>query len=126
MTRRIPFAALLAALVLLPALAHAQTLVLKDADTAEAEFRVGKSGKVAVSLKFADGKTQTLLGTVKADTLKRTVEKDGKKTPETVPMPDGWIEFTGAGLRFEYHSRPFLRRYTEAQQAELAKAWEKL
>lgn len=76
--------------------------------------------------KFADGKTQTLLGAVKADTLKRTVEKDGKKVPETVSMADGWIEFTGAGLRFEYHSRPRLSRYTEAQQAELAKTWESL
>ena len=76
--------------------------------------------------KFADGKAQTLLGAVKADTLKRTVEKDGKKTPEMVPMADGWIEFTGAGLRFQYHSRPCLTRYTEAQQADLAKVWETL
>src|SRR5207247_8985784 len=38
----------------------------------------------------------------------------------------GWIEFTGAGLRFQYHSRPCLKRYTEAQQADLAKVWETL
>lgn len=116
----------LAALIFVPALAQAQTLTLIDADTVEAEFRVGGTGKIAVMLKFADGKTQTLLGTVKADTLKRTVEKNGKKTPEMLPMTDGWIEFTGAGLRFQYHSRPYLKRYTEAQQAELAKGWETL
>src|ERR1051325_10681434 len=89
-----PLAAL-AALIFVPALLHAQTLTLKDADTVEAEFRVGGTGKIAVMLTFADGKAQTLLGTVKADTLKRTVEKDGKKTPEMVPMADGWIEFIG-------------------------------
>jgi hypothetical protein len=120
-----PLAAL-AALIFPPALVQAQTLTLNDADTVEAEFRVGETGKIAVMLKFADGKVQTLLGAVQADTLKRTVEKDGKKTPELVPMADGWIEFTGAGLQFQYHSRPHLRRYTEAQQADLAKVWETL
>ncbi len=101
-------------------------LSLNEADTAEAEFRVGASGKIAVLFMFADGKTQTLLGSVKADALKRTVEKGGIKTPEMVPMADGWIEFTGAGLRFQYHSRPYLKRYTEAQQADLARVWETL
>jgi hypothetical protein len=120
-----PLAAL-AVLLFLPAIMQAQTLTLNDADTVEAEFRVGATGKIAVTFKFADGKTQTLLSAVKADTLKRTVEKDGKKTPEMLPMADGWIEFTGAGLRFEYHSRPYLKRYTEAQQADLAKRWETL
>lgn len=118
----------LAALLLmpLPALLQAQTLTLNDADTVEAEFRVGGAGKIAVMLKFADGKAHTLLGAVKADTLTRTVEKNGKRTPEMVPMADGWIEFMGAGLRFQYHSRPCLKRYTEAQQADLAKVWETL
>src|SRR5436190_12172959 len=120
-----PLAAL-AALIFLPAPLPAQTLTLKDADTVEAEFRVGGAGKIAVMLKFADGKAQTLLGAVKADTLKRAVEKNGKKTSEMVPMADGWIEFIGAGLRFQYHSRPYLKRYTEAQQADLAKVWETL
>lgn len=105
---------------------HPRVIALNGADTAEAEFRVGASGKIEVMFKFADGKAQTLLGAVKADTQKRTVEKDGKKTPEMVPMADGWIEFTGAGLRFQYHSRPCLARYTEAQQADLAKVWETL
>jgi len=104
----------------------ARVLALHGADTAEAEFRVGASGTIAVTFQFADGKAQTLLGTVKEDTQQRTVEKDGKKTPEMVPMADGWIEFTGAGLRFQYHSRPYLKRYTEAQQADLAKVWETL
>lgn len=116
----------LAALLFLPAILQAQTLTLNDANTVEAEFRIGGMGKIAVTFKFPDGKAQTLLGAVKADTLKRTVDKDGKKTPEMLPMADGWIEFTGAGLRFEYHSRPYLKRYTEAQQAELAKVWETL
>jgi hypothetical protein len=116
----------LAALLLLPALLQSQTLTLNDADTVEAEFRIGGTGKIAVMLNFADGNAQTLLGAVKADTLQRTVEKEGKKTPEMLPMTDGWIEFMGSGLRFEYHSRPYLKRYTEAQQADLAKAWETL
>ena len=92
--------AALAALIFLPAILQAQTLTLNDADTVEAAFRVGGAGKIAVTLKFADGKAQTLLGTVKADTRTRTVDKDAKKTPEMVPMADGSIEFTGAGLRF--------------------------
>ncbi len=116
----------LAALLLQVSALNAQTIPLNNANTAEAEFRVGTTGKIAVMFTFADGKSQTQLGTVKADALKRTVEKDGKKTPETLPMADGWIEFTGAGLRFEYHSRPHLLRYTEAQQADLAKTWESL
>ncbi|MCE9533064.1 MAG: hypothetical protein K8T89_18350 [Planctomycetes bacterium] len=116
----------LAALTFLPAILHAQTLTLKDADTVEAEFRVGEPGTIAMTFKFAYGKTQTLLGAVKADTLKRTVEKDGKKSPEMLPMADGLIEFTGAGLKFEYHSRPYLKRYTEPQQADLMKVWETL
>jgi hypothetical protein len=71
--------AALAALIFLPALLQARTLTLKDADTVEAEFRVGGTGKIAVMLNFADGKAQTLLGAFKADTLKRTV---GKKRQE--------------------------------------------
>lgn len=118
--------ATLTVVIFLPALLQAQTLTLKDADTVAAEFLVGRTGKIAVTLKFADGKAQTLLGAVKADTLKRIVDKDGKKTPEMVPMGDGWIEFTGAGLKFQYHSRPYLKRYTEAQQADLAKGWHRL
>ncbi len=105
---------------------NAQTIPLIDANTIDAEFRVGAAGKVALMFKFADGKIHTLLGVVKADALKRTVEKEGKKMPETVAMPDGWIEFSGAGLRFAYHSRPRLLRYTEAQQADLAKVWDTL
>ncbi|HEV7406505.1 MAG TPA: hypothetical protein VGO11_26375 [Chthoniobacteraceae bacterium] len=109
-----------------PPAVESQAVVLKDADTMEAEFRVGAAGKIGLAFKFADGKTQTLLGAVKADALKRTVEKDGRKVPEMTPMPEGAIEFSGPGLRFQYHSRPFLQRYTEAQQADLAKLWETL
>lgn len=101
-------------------------VALNAADTAEMEFRVGVSGKIAVLFKFADGKTQTLLGAVKADSQKRLVEKDGKKTSELMPMADGSIEFTGGGLRFQYHSRPRISRYTEPQQADLAKVWDTL
>ncbi len=116
----------LTALSLLPSLLNAQDLTLNGADTAEAEFRVGATGKIALMFKFADGKVQSMLGVVKADTQKRIVEKDGKKTPEMVPMADGWIEFSSAGVKFQYHSRPYLKRYTEAQQADLAKVWETL
>lgn len=100
--------------------------LLNEADTAEMEFRVGAEGKIAVMFKFADGPVQTLLGAVKADAQKRTVEMDGKKLPELVPMADGLIEFSGGGLRFQYHSRPCLKRYTETQQADLAKLWDTL
>jgi hypothetical protein len=136
-SRKTRFAFALAALLILTAAslpaADAATAELKgpaitlhDADTAEVEFRIGAAGKIAVMFKFTDGKTQTLLGAVKADALKRTVEKDGKKVPEMVPMPDGMIEFSGPGLKFQYHSRPCLARYTEAQQADLAKVWKTL
>ena len=37
-------------------------VALNGADTAEAEFRVGASGKIAVMFKFADGKAQTKTG----------------------------------------------------------------
>jgi hypothetical protein len=109
-----------------PSAVESQTVVLQNADTMKAEIRVGAAGKIGLAFKFADGKTQTLLGAVKADAWKRTVEKDGKKVPELTPMPEGTIEFSGPGLRFQYHSRPFLQRYTEAQQADLAKVWETL
>ena len=68
-------------------------VLLNDANTVQAEFRVGASGKIGIAFKFADGKTQTLLGVVKADEMKRTVEKDGKKVPVGTPMPDALIEF---------------------------------
>lgn len=109
-----------------PPAAESQAVALKDADTLEAEFRAGPAGKIGLAFRFADGKTQTLLGAVKDDALKRTVEKEGKKVPEMSPMPDGAIEFSGPGLKFQYHSRPYLARYTEAQQADLAKVWETL
>jgi hypothetical protein len=44
-----PLLALMAALAALffpPAISQAQTLTLKDADTVEAEFRVGREGKI--------------------------------------------------------------------------------
>ena len=47
--------AALAALIAPSATVQAQTLTLKDADTVEAEFRVGEAGKIAVILKFAFG-----------------------------------------------------------------------
>ena len=102
----------------------AHAVALNGANAAEMQFRVGASGKVALMFKFADDNTQTLHGAVKPDTWNRMVEKDGKKTPEVLPMADGAIEFAGAGLRFQYHSRPYLKRYTETQQAELAKVWD--
>jgi hypothetical protein len=109
-----------------PQALESQPVVLKNADTVEGEFRVGVAGNIGLVFKFADGRSQTLLGAVKEDALKRTVEKDGRKVPEMSPMPDGAIEFSGPGLKFQYHSRPCLSRYTEAQQADLAKVWEKL
>ena len=78
-------------------------ILLNDANTVQAEFRVGAGGKIGIGLKFADGKTQTLLGVVKADVMKRTVEKDGKKVPVGTPMPEAFIEFRGAGLTLQNH-----------------------
>ena len=103
-----------------------QVIPLNNADTLDAEFLVGTGGKIGLSFKFADAKTQTLLGTVKPDVLKRQVVKDGKKVTESVPMPDGLIEFRGEHLDIQYHSRPNLARYTEAQQGGLAQVWETL
>lgn len=101
-----------------------QVVSLNNTNTVRAEFRVGADGKIEIGFKFADGKTQTLLGVVKADEIKRTVEKDGKKLLVGTPMPDAFIEFRGAGLVFQNHVRPNLARYTEAQREELAKTWD--
>jgi len=101
-----------------------QAVSLNDANTVQAEFRVGKGGKIGIGFKFADGKTQTLLGVVKADEMKRTVEKDGKKVPVGTPMADAFVEFRGAGLTFQHHVRPNLVRYTEAQREDLVKTWD--
>lgn len=101
-------------------------ILLNDANTVQAEFRVGQGGKIGIGFKFADGKTQTLLGVVKADEMKRTVEKAGKKVPVGTPMPDAFVEFRGAGLMFQNHVRPNLVRYTEAQREGLARSWDAL
>src|SRR5262249_18879521 len=61
-------------------------VLLKDANTVQAEFHVGAGGKIGIGFTFADGKTQTVLGVVKADEMKRTVEKDGKKVQVGTPM----------------------------------------
>src|SRR5262245_7909943 len=63
-------------------------VLLDNANVVQAEFRIGSGGKIGLGFKFADGKTQTLLGVVKADEMKRTVEKDGKKLQVATPMPD--------------------------------------
>ena len=60
-------------------------ILLNDANTVQAEFRVGVGGKIGVGFKFADGKAQTVLGVVKADEMKRTVEKAGKTVPVGTP-----------------------------------------
>lgn len=99
---------------------------LAGANTVQAEFRVGAAGKIGIGCKFADGKTQNLLGVVKSDEMKRTVEKDGKKVPVGMPMPDALIEFRGPGLVFQNHVRPNLVRYTEPQREDLAKKWDAL
>ena len=101
-------------------------VLLDDPNTVQAEFRVGAGGKIGIGFKFADGKTQTLLGVVKADEMTRTVEKDGKKVPVGTPMPDAFVEFRGAGLTFQNHVRPNLVRYTEAQREDLVKTWDAL
>ena len=101
-----------------------QVVLLNDANTVQAEFCVGAGGKIEIGFKFADGKTQTLLGVVKADEMKRMVEKGGKKVPVATPMPDAFIEFRGAGLTFQNHVRPNLVRYTEAQREDLVRIWD--
>ncbi len=100
-----------------------QSVLLGDADTVRAEIQVGASGRIALAFKFADGKTQEILGVVKADEMKRTVEMDGKKVQVGTPMPDALIEFKGAGLIFQNHVRPNLVRYTEKQREELVTTW---
>jgi len=67
-----------------------------------------------------------LLSVVKADLLSRQVEKAGKKSIEKESMPDGYIDFQGAGLKYRLHRRPYLTRYTEAQGIGLAKVWQTL
>jgi len=101
-------------------------VALGEANTMQAEFRVGAIGKIALGLKFSDGKTQWILGAVKAEKQQRSVLKDGKRVLETKLGPDALIEFQGAGLGFENHIRPCLARYTEAQQEELLSRWDSL
>ena len=104
----------------------AHSVTLGKSNAMEVEFQVGPVGKVGLMFKFAEGKSQALLGVVKADLLLRQVEKVGKKSLEKEPMPDGYIEFQGAGLKYRLHSRPYLARYTEAQGVGLAKVWQTL
>ena len=104
----------------------AHSVTLGKSNAMEVEFQVGPVGKVGLMLKFAEGKSQALLGVVKADLLSRQVEKSGKKSIEKEPMPDGYIEFQGSGLKYRLHSRPYLARYTEAQGVGLAKVWQTL
>lgn len=101
-------------------------LPLGKSNAMEVEFQVGPAGKVGLLFKFAGGKSQALTGMVKDDQFSRMVTKDGKKTLEKESMPDGYIEFQGAGLKYRLHSRPYLTRYTEAQGVALAKSWETL
>jgi len=101
-------------------------ITLGKTNAIEVEFQVGPVGKMGLVFKFASGQSQTLLGVVKADQLLRQVEKSGKKILEKEPMPDGYIEFQGAGLKYRLHSRPYLARYTEAQGTGLAKVWQNL
>lgn len=99
---------------------------LDDKDTVEAEFQIGPAGKIALDFVFADGTSQTLQGVVKSDVMTRLIEKEGRKVPQSMPMPEGLIEFRGMGLGFEYHTRPRLSRYTEAQRENLLQRWESL
>jgi hypothetical protein len=103
-----------------------QAVGLNEGNTMQAEFRLGASGKIAFGLKFADGKAQWISGTVKPEQQQRSVLKNGKRVLETSVASDALIEFQGAGLRFENHIRPCLKRYTDAQQAELLKTWDAL
>ncbi len=101
-------------------------VLLDEANTVQAEFRVGVGGKIGIRFEFADGKTQTLLGVVKADEMKRTVVQAEKKVLVGTPMPDAFVEFQGAGLTFRNHVRPNLVRYTEAQREDLVRTWDAL
>lgn len=74
-------------------------LPLGKSNAMEVEFQVGPAGKVGLLFKFAGGKSQALTGMVKDDQFSRMVTKDGKKTLEKESMPDGYIEFQGAGLK---------------------------
>lgn len=99
-------------------------VLLNDANTVQAEFRLGAGGRVEVGFRFADGRTETLLGVVKPDDMKRTVDKEGKKVQVGTPMPDAFVEFRGAGLTIQHHVRPNLMRYTEAQREDLVRSWD--
>lgn len=114
-------------LVVAATIAHAggnHVVALKDADTLAVELRVGAAGKTTLEFHFADKTKQTLLASAQPYQLTRSSLKDGKRTLETTPMPDCFVEFTGAGLTIQYYSRPRLSRYTEAQQEELIKTWD--
>jgi hypothetical protein len=101
-------------------------IAIADGNALQAEFQVGPSGKVRLEFKFQEGPAQVIEGQVVADALTRQVTVEGKKSTESTTLPDAAIEFKGAGLNFQCHTRPYLKRYMEPQREELVKRWDKL
>lgn len=92
----------------------------------QATFQVGAAGKVRLEFKFQEGTPQVIEGNIVPDTMTQQVTVDDKKSTESTTMPDAAIEFKGAGLNFQCHTRPYLKRYTEQQREELTKIWDTL
>lgn len=101
------------------------TVAIGEGNAVQAEFQVGPE-KIRLEFKFVEGPKQILEGQIVSDMLTRQVTVEGKKSTESTTLPDAAIEFKGAGLNFQCHARPYLKRYTEAQREDLVKRWDKL
>lgn len=97
---------------------------LSPAKVFRAEIQLGAQGKASCTFKFADGKTQTLNGVTMAAEWRKPADKVTKKIPPAESLPDAAVAFTGGGLTFTLHTRPYLTRYTPAQRESLAKQWD--
>ena len=97
-----------------------------EADTIRVDVRLGSAKKFGVKFEFADGKQDLLQAKLEGDQRTLPLAKGAKGPAEKVMMPDAAVSFTGLGLQFSHHVRPYLKRYTEDQMATLAGQWEGL
>lgn len=86
-------------------------------------FRTGDLAPTEIHIVKADGTRQTLSLKNVTDSFTSNKKTDGKTVSETMTLPDAAIRFDPFVVQ---HVRPYLRRYTDAQQQELADRWEQL
>lgn len=98
----------------------------KGGDTLRADVRLGSAQKFSVRFEFEDGHVDLLSAKLEGDQRTLPLGKGVKGPAEKVTMPDASVLFSGFGLKFSHHVRPYLKRYTEEQMTTLAEKWESL